>query len=340
MGIGLRSAWTGLFLGGMMTLSSTGHAADIHERTIKFAFVQQKDNHWGAGAEKFAELVKQKSDGKITIKLFPGGTLGGDIAMLSSLQGGTVEMTMMGSGLLVGMTPEYVLFDLPFLFNSPQEADAILDGPVGTSLMAKLPDKGLVGLAYWEHGFRSLTNSRHPVARWEDVDGLKIRVIQAPLYIDIFNTLGANAVPMPLPELYTALETGTVDGQENPLVSIQSSTFYEVQKYLSTTRHVYNPIIVLYGKQKWDELSADEQQLLIDAANEVKPFQRQASRDMEATVLATLKDEGMEVTEVSEAERARMRDKLQPVIEKYAGQVDQALATEMFAEIARIRGNN
>ena len=161
-------------LAGIVTLSNVGHAADIKERTIKFAFVQQKDNHWGAVAAEFAEIVKQKSDGKITIKLYPGGILGGDVQMLSSLQGGTVEMTMMGSGLLVSMIPEYVLFDLPFLFNKPQEADAVLDGSVGRTLMVKLPENGLVGLAYWEHGFRSLTNGRHPVAKWEDVEGLKI----------------------------------------------------------------------------------------------------------------------------------------------------------------------
>ena len=331
------TAWTGLLLAGMLSFAGGSQAADIKERTIKFAFVQQVDNHWGAGAKKFAEIVKEKSDGKITVKLYPGGVLGGDVAMLSSLQGGTVEMTMMGSGLLVSMIPEYVLFDLPFLFNGPQEADAVLDGPVGTALMAKLPANGLVGMAYWEHGFRSLTNNRHPVAKWEDVDGLKIRVIQAPLYIDIFNTMNGNAVPMPLPELYTALETGTVDGQENPLVSIKSSSFYEVQKYLSTTRHVYNPIIVLFSKQAWDQYTPDEQQLLLDAANEVRPYQRQVSRDLEANVLESLKEEGMEVTEVSEAERARMREKLKPVTDKYAGQVDQALAAEMFAQLEKIR---
>jgi tripartite ATP-independent transporter DctP family solute receptor len=249
-------------------------------------------------------------------------------------------MSMMGSGVLVGLAKEFVLYDLPFLFDSPQEADAALDGPLGQKLLDKLPEKGLVGLSYWEHGFRSLTNNRRPVAKWEDIQGMKIRVIQAPLYLDAFNAFGANAVPMPLPELYTALETGTVDGQENPLVSIESSKFHEVQKYLSTTRHVYNPLLVLYSKRMWDRLNDDERKLLMEAAEEVKPYQRQVSRDMDAKVLETLKAQGMTVTEISEEERARMAEKLKPVTEKYAREAGQDLVNELYAEIEEVRGRN
>jgi len=337
---GLKLVRAGCALIGLALLTSVSHAADIKDRTIKFAFVQAMDNHWGAGAQKFADVVSQKSGGKIKVKLFASGVLGGDIQTLSSLQGGTIEMAMMGAGVLVGQAKEFVLFDLPFLFNSPQEIDAALDGPLAKKLMDKLPDKGLVGLSYWEHGFRSLTNNRRPVAKWEDIQGLKIRVIQAPLYLDAFNAMGANAVPMPLPELYTALETGTVDGQENPLVSIDSSKFYEVQKYLSTTRHVYNPLLVLYSKKLWDRLSEDERQILLDAAEEVKPYQRQVSRDMDAKVLESLKGHGMTVTEVSEDERARMAEKLKPVSDKYAKEAGEELVGELRAELAKIRGQN
>jgi tripartite ATP-independent transporter DctP family solute receptor len=331
---------TGLILAGSMMLTGVSHAADIKERTLKFAFVQMMDNHWGAGAKKFADVVSEKSGGKIKIRLYPNGVLGGDIQTISALQGGTLDISMMGAGVLVGVVKEYVLFDLPFLFNSPQEADAALDGPPGQKLLAKLPEKGLVGLSYWEHGFRSLTNSRKPVEKWEDIQGLKIRVIQAPLYLDLFNTVGANAVPMPLPELYTALETGTVDGQENPLVSIESSKFYEVQKYLSTTRHVYNPLLVMFSKKTWDKLSEDERKLMQEAADEVKPYQRQVHRDMEAKVLATLKGHGMTVTEVSEAERERMREKVKPVTEKYTREAGEELVNEMYAEIEKVRSQH
>ncbi len=316
---------------------SMSHATDIKERSLKFAFVNPIEHPWGVGAKRFADLVAQKSGGKMQIKLYPGGTLGGDLQMISSLQGGTLDMSMLGAGVLAGHIKEFVIFDLPFAFNDYKEADAVLDGSVGKKLMDKLPEKGLIGVSYWEHGYRNLTNSKRPVARWEDIQGLKIRVIQVPLYIDIFNTFGANPVPMQLPELYTALETRAVDGQENPFVTIEASKFYEVQKYASTTRHVYNPLIVLFAKKTWDKLSNDERQVILDAANEAKPYQRKVAREMEVKAIENIKRAGMTVTDVSPQERARMREKLQPVTDKYTKEAGEALVKEMFSEIERVR---
>jgi TRAP-type transport system periplasmic protein len=313
------------------------HAADVKDRSIKFSFVQPMDSHWGIGAQKFADLVSEKSGGKMKIRLFPGGTLGGDVQTFSSVQGGTIEMAMMGTALVVGAVKDYAILDLPFLFNDVKEADAVFDGPFGKKLMDKLPEKGLVGLAYWEHGYRNLTNSRRPIAKLEDIDGLKIRTIQVPLYIDMFNALGANAVPMPLPELYTALESKAVDGQENPNISIEASKFNEIQKYLSTTRHVYNAIILFFSRKAWDQLSGDERKILIDAANEAKSYQRKAARDMDAKVLESLKSKGMTITEISPQERARMRDRLKPVTDKYTKQAGDALTKELYAELEKSR---
>ena len=187
------------------------------------------------GMDKFAEIVKEKSGGQITVKRFPGGTLGGDVQTLSALQGGTVEMTTMNAGILASVAKDFAMVDLPFLFESPKEADAVMDGPVGATLAAELPENGLVGLGYWELGFRQLSNNRHPITKVDDIAGLKIRVIQSPIYIDLFNALGANAVPMPFTELYTALETGAIDGQENPAPSILTAKLNEVQDYLTLT---------------------------------------------------------------------------------------------------------
>ena len=171
--------------------------------------------------EKFAELVKEKSGGKITVKLFPGGTLGGDVQTLSALQGGTVEMSVMNAGLMSGRVEGLRRWSIfPSCSTTPQQADAVMDGPFGTKLAEALPDKGVVGLGYWELGFRNLTNNRRPVTKADDIAGLKIRVLQSPVFIDLFTALGANPVPMPYPELYTALETGTVDGQENPFSNV------------------------------------------------------------------------------------------------------------------------
>ncbi|HVL43362.1 MAG TPA: DctP family TRAP transporter solute-binding subunit, partial [Acidovorax sp.] len=226
-------------------------AAHAQERTIKFAFQNQKDHPQAQGAQKFADLVAAKTNGRIAVKLFPGGTLGGDLQTVSALQGGTVEMTVLNAGILSAQAKEFGIYDFPFLFATPQEADAVTDGPFGKKLLDKLSAKNLVGLGYWELGFRNLTNSKRPITKAEDIAGLKIRVIQSPIYIDLFNALGANAVPMPFPELYTAMEQKAVDGQENPFSTILSSKFAEVQKYLTVTRHMYNPQAVIVSKKFW-----------------------------------------------------------------------------------------
>lgn len=332
----LRQLLSSVALAGL--LMPAVQATDIKERTIKFSFVQTIDSHWGLGAQRFADLVKQKSGGKLTVKLFPGGTLGGDLQTLSAMQGGVLEMTMMAPALLVGSVKEFAVLDLPFLFDDVKEADAILDGVVGKRLLSRLPEKGVVGLGYWEHGYRNLTNSRRAVAKLEDIDGLKIRTLQVPLYLDMVRALGAHAVPMALPELYGALESKAVDGQENPNIAIETNKYYETQKYLSTTRHVYNSILVMTGKKFWDQLSADEQQVLIEAANAARPYQRQVSREMDAKTLASLRGKGMTITEISAPERARMRDRLKPVTEKYVKEAGEPLAREIFAELERLRG--
>ena len=316
---------------------SAAHGAEFKERTIRFAFVQTMDSHWGAGAQRFADLVKQKTDGKIQIKLFPGGTLGGDQQTLSALQGGILDMTMMGPALLVGQVKEFAVLDLPYLFNNAKEADALLDGKLGSDLIARLPERGVIGLGFWEHGYRNLTNSRRPVAKLEDIKGLKIRTLQVPIYLDMMNALGASAVPMPLPELYGALENKAVDGQENPNISIETNKYFEIQKYLSTTQIVYNAIIVMTGKKLWDQLSEDERRVLQEAASETRPYQRQLSREMEAKTLDSLKGKGMTITEVTPAERERMREALRPVTDKYTKTVGEAVVNQAFAELEQVR---
>jgi tripartite ATP-independent transporter DctP family solute receptor len=227
--------------------------------------------------------------------------------------------------------------DFPFLFRNENEAYAVVDG-VGKKLLDKLPERGLIGLSYWEHGFRNVTNSKRPVAKLEDIQGLKIRVIQISIYVDMFNALGANAVAMPLPEVYTALETKAVDGQENPFSFMEASKFYEVQKYASTTRHMYNPLLVLFSKKIWDQLSNDERKILLDAANEAKPYQRKVSREMDVKSIEIVKSKGMTVTEFPPQEIARMREKVKPVTEKYEKEAGEALVKELYAEIEKVRG--
>ena len=182
------------------------------------------------------------------------------------------------------------------------------------------------------------TNEMKQIAKAEDIQGLKIRVLQSPIYIDLFNGLGANAVPMPFPELYSALEQKTVDGQENPARTIEASKLNEVQKFLTETRHTYNPMAVLISKKTWDRLSADERKILQDAANESAGFQRQASRSENQKALDRMKQNGLQITELSPQELAKMRDKAKPVTDKYSKQIGEALVNEVNAEIQKVRG--
>jgi tripartite ATP-independent transporter DctP family solute receptor len=313
-------------------------SAQIRDRNFKVAFVQDKDHPHGLGAQKFADLVAEKSGGKMKVRTFGSGQLGGDAQVISSLQGGTVEMTMVSPGLLVGLVKEFGILDLPFLFNGYKEVDAVLDGPIGKNLLEKLPEKGLIGLGYWDHGFRNVTNSRRPVAKMEDIQGLKIRVLQIPLFIETFNTLGANAIPMPFPELFTAMEQRAIDGQENPFASIETSKFYEVQKFASTTQHVYNPLVTIFSKRIWDQLSPEERKIVQDAANEAGAYERQVSREMNEKSKENLKSKGMTVTEITPEERARMREKVSAVTEKFTKQFGEDLVKQMYAEIEKVRG--
>jgi tripartite ATP-independent transporter DctP family solute receptor len=343
-GMAMRKRMIGLLstalIPGLMLLGSVSYAAEINEHTIKFATAGAIGSPIALGMEKFAELVQEKSGGQITVKRFPGGTLGGDIQTLSALQGGTVEMTSMNAGILASVAKDFAMVDLPFLFESPKEADAVMDGPVGDALAAELPEKGLVGLGYWELGFRQLSNNRHPITKVDDIAGLKIRVIQSPIYIDLFNTLGANAVPMAFTELYTALETGAIDGQENPAPSILTAKLNEVQKYLTLTQHTYNPQIVMISGKFWDKLNDDERKLIQEATLEARDYQRMVSREQAGKAVDELKAEGMEVSELPPEEVAKFREKAKPVADKYAAQIDPALVQQLHDEIAKVRGKS
>jgi tripartite ATP-independent transporter DctP family solute receptor len=325
-------------LGALLVAGASGAvAADIKERTIKYAVIYDIQHPHGLGAQKFADLVAERSGNKLKVKIYPGGTLGGEVQLVSSLQGGTVEMSAIATPQLVGLIKEFAALDLPFLFNNEKEADAVVDGPVGKQFLERLPAKGLVGLSWYEHGFRNLTNSKRPVAKLEDIKGLKVRVQQNAVAIDTFNMLGANAVPMPFTELYTALEQKAVDGQENPYSSIETSKFYEVQKHVSVTKHNYTPLILLLSRKFWDTLSADEKKILQDAATEAAVYQRKANREFNEKSLQALKAAGMQVTTIAPAEMDRIRAKVQPVVDKYSKQVGEPLVKALYSEIEKVR---
>ncbi len=333
----LKNLVAGLLMPGLLLAAGAAQAADIKDRTVKLALVVDKGTAQYDGVQKFSDLVKEKSDGKIKVKIFGGGTLGGDIQVLSSLQGGTVEMTLTNASLLAGLVKEMAVYDFPFLFANEREADAVVDGPFGRKLLDKLPEKGVVGLAYWELGFRNIHDSKHPIKKLEDLQGLKIRVIQTPIYIDFMNALGANAVPLAFTELYTALEQKTVDGATNPAITMVVQKFNEVQKYLGLTHHMYNPQTLLISKKAWDKFSDDEKQIFQQAAAEARDYQRKVSREKNAQAIEELK-KTMQVDAIAPEEIARMKDKVKPVIDKYTQQVGEDLVKELYAELDKARG--
>jgi TRAP-type transport system periplasmic protein len=312
-------------------------AQDIKERTIKFGLNGPEGHPAVAGMNEFAKQVAAKSGGKIKVNLFLGGTLGNDQAVTSSVQGGTVEMSVMNTGILASLAKELAIFDFPFLFANEKESDAVVDGPVGTKLHKLLEEKGVVGLAYWELGYRQITNSKRAINKVEDLEGLKLRVIPNPINVDWTKAVGINPTPMPFPEVYGGLESKAIDGQENPISVIAANKFWEVQKFAVLSNHQYNPQSVIFSKKVWDTLSAAEKKIIEDSAHEAAKVQRAASRAALAANLDLLKKNGMTVTEFPPAEVAKLREKMKPVIAKYSSSVGDAVVTEVNGELAKLR---
>jgi TRAP-type transport system periplasmic protein len=319
-------------------MASSGFSQDIQDRTIRWGHLLNPDHPLSKGVQKFTEIVAAKSGGKLKVKEFSGSQLGPEQQQQSALRGGTQEMLSASTTSLVGIIKEFGIVDFPFIVSTPEQADALLDGPFGAALLAELPDKGLIGLGYWDLGFRHVTNSRRPITKGEDLSGIKIRVIANPVYLETFKTFGASPVPLSFGELYTALETRTVDGQENPLAIILTSKYYEVQKYLSLTNHTYSTIIVLASKRFWDKLSPTEQGILKDAATEARAYQRKINREQIDSNLAELRAKGLQINEVAPTELNRMREKTKPLTTKFSAEYNPAITKLFSAELARVRG--
>lgn len=300
-------------------------AQDIQDRTIKVGHLVQADHPISAGVKKYAEIVAAKSGGKLKIKEFGSSVLGSDSQQISALQGGVQEMVLPSTTVVGPLIKEFSLIDMPFTLSTPKQADAMLQGAFGQELLKKLPEKGLIGLDYWETGFRNFTNSRKPIVEAADVKGLKIRVLGNPLFVESFTALGTNPVPMAFGEVYGALESRAIDAQENPYSIIYSSKFYEVQKFLSVTNHVYTPNVLLASKKFWDKLSPTEQKILMDGAKEAGEYERKLNRDAAESTRKEIEAKGMKVNDVPASTIAAMRQAVQPVADKFMATYDPAM---------------
>ncbi|MDP8162592.1 TRAP transporter substrate-binding protein [Pasteurella skyensis] len=265
--------------------------------SLRFGYEAPRSDTQHIAAKKFNKLLKEKTKGELKLSLFPDSTLGNAQTMISAVRGGTIDLEMSGSPNFSGLEPKLNVIDIPFIFQNREHVYNVLDGEIGQKLLKSLEDKGLKGLAFWDVGFRSFTNSKHPVKTPDDIKGLKVRTNQNPMYIQAFSLLGANPVPMPLSELYTALETKAVDAQEHPVGIVWSAKLYEVQKYLSLTNHGYTPLIVVMNKAKFDALSPAVQKALVESAQEAGNYQRQLNEKNEKDIIAKMQKEGIEVLE-------------------------------------------
>ncbi|WMJ83822.1 TRAP transporter substrate-binding protein [Oscillospiraceae bacterium LTW-04] len=272
-------------------------ATSAKATVLKLGTTVNEQDSFQIAAEKFAELVKERTNGAYEIEIYPNGALGDERTMLESMQIGTLDMGIITSGPFVNFVPEMGVLDMPFLFGGNEEAYKVLDGEVGQELLNKLSDSGIKGLAYAERGFRNLTNSVRAVKDATDIRDLKVRVMENEVYTATFNALGVNAVPMAWSEALTALQQGTVQGQENPVNVIYSYKLWESQKYVTMTRHAYASAIITMSQKQYDKLPADVQSIFKEAAQEAAEFERDWVANNEASQLQALKDNGMEVIE-------------------------------------------
>lgn len=323
--------------GAFLAPLSSATAQEIQERTIRFGHLNNADHPVSFGVKKFAEIVAAKSGGKIQVKEFPSNQLGTEQQQTQALRAGTQEMQSPATTSLVGLAKDLGVIDFPFAVSTYPQGFSLVDGPLGDALLEKLPAKGIVGLGFWDLGFRNATNSKHPITKLEDFNGLKLRVIPNPVFLETFKALKAVPLPLSFSELYTALETKAVDGQENPFAVIRSNKFFEVQKYVSATNHVYAANIIIVSKVFWDKLSKTEQKILKDAALEARDFQRRVSVAAAQKAVGELKDAGMQYNEVAPAEQARMRAAVKPVIDKFMDSYDPAIQKLYASELARVQ---
>lgn len=306
--------------------------------TLKVGFGSSIENSSGGqGLKKFKELVEKESNGKINVELYGDGQLGNDKSMMEALQMGTLDMTMPSSSPVAEFTKAFLVYDLPFLFTTTNQVDAVLDGDSGKEILKTLNDVNIVGLCYFENGFRNITNSKQPITKMEDLNGLKIRTMQNPIHLETFKTWGANPIPMAFNEVFTALEQKTLDGQENPNTLIYDAGFYEAQKYLTISRHFYTPYVLMISQKTWNNLSDDDKKLIQKCADEAKTFERETNRKLDAEYLQKMKDKGIEVNELSPAEIDRMKEAVKPVYEKFANDIGQERLNKIEQQIKQVQ---
>lgn len=292
------------------------------EYVIKFAHVVSASTAKGKAADKFKELLEEKTNGQIKVEVYPDSQLGADQEITEQMQAGTIQMNAPFTGVLPSFVKQFEVFDLPFLFKDREHVRKAVNGKLGDIFNEQLEKQGLRAIGYWDGGFKHLTNSKHTIKKPEDLNGLKMRVSQSPLLISQFKAMGAGGVSIDFAELYTALQTKTVDGQENPLSNIVSKKFYEVQDYLTLSAHGYMAYPVIISEKFYQDLPADLQKAVTEVAAEVSDWQWEQAAADEEKYMQTLKDSGIEITELSDSEKEAFVKATSKVYDEFKKSVD------------------
>jgi TRAP-type transport system periplasmic protein len=300
-------------------------------KILKLGYILSTDSQLGAGSAVFAREVEKRTQGRYKIEQYPNSALGGEVEMLKAVQLGTVDLAFITGAPLPNFLPDIGVFNIPFLFRDAGHAHAVLDGPIGQSYLAKFQDKDLVALAWGENGMRHITNSKHEIRYPEDLQGLKLRVPQSDVMLAGFKALGADVSPLPFPQLYGALQSGQFDGQENPIATIQSSKFYQVQKYLSLTAHVYDPAILFMSTDDFGSLSEEDKRSFTEAARLAGEASRQFAAEAEAKGVSELAQAGMQVAK--DIDRSKFAAAMAPANAEF----DRRFGGELIGQIREFK---
>jgi len=284
-----------------LLMGAVAHAQSV----LKISYSNALTSHYGVGAVTFCEGIEKGTQGRYKCQQFPNNGLGGEREMIEAVQLGTQDLANVSTGALGNFVPETKIVDIPFLFRDYDHARKVMDGPIGQDLLKKMAAKGIVGLAWTENGFRHMTNNKRAIQTPEDAKGLKLRTMENKVHMDGYRTFGLLPTPMAWPEVYTALQQGTVDGQENPIPVILSNKLQQVQKHLSLTNHVYSPAVLIVSQMVWDKLSPADRKVFQESANKAAQVQRMKVNDDESNGIAQLEKDGMQVVRQVNSEAFR-----------------------------------
>jgi len=304
----------------LLTLTMAGVASAQYKATMKLASVTPSEHFYNVGARKFADLIKERTNGRIEIKNFPAGQLGkGEREITEAVQQGAVEMLITSTGPMGGFSPSINILDFPFLFKDFKHVDLVMDGPIGRNLLNDFDKANIKALAFWENGFRHLTNNKRPIKKVEDGKGLKIRTMENKVHLAAWKAAGLNPTPMAWGEVFTALQQGVIDGQENPIAIIASNKLWDAgQKFFSFSAHVYSPAPLLISKIKFDAMPKEDQDLFLKTALEVAQFQRKLNRDAEENSMKEMASKG--VTVIRDVDRESFQKAMAPVFDQFSSQ--------------------